>query len=452
MPNNLLLIKHIKDIIPLVFQEAPENCTIDVFDKNSVSTIYMNIIQNNIFEQLVVLNFNETIPNLKNKCKKLSKLLNKEVTLFEDGNTKTIYWFEGLKGTSRTELKQEGSDAEKRIQKLKSDTRLPNWLDSFIFKNLNAKYAPDFEKFDYNLEHSEEELLIYLGTYFPRSYAESFCIFEDLLGNKILKSKLMENKELNILDIGCGTGGNLMGLITLINKYFPSTFTLNIWAIDGNQNALKILNRIIKKFKQHSRISINQNIIPGKFKDTKELKKIIQNIPCQSFDFIMSFKTICEIISKGKGKLNNSYFEIFKHVCPMLNDNGLFLLLDVTTRTEHSGYFPILLNEQARNFTKSYNEFKILAPLSCNTYSNICNNKCFYQQDFSVSHKQKINDISRVAYKIIGRTIFIESLTMNYKKNKFIINWKRFSNEFENNGCCLNSLNESGYFDAFKIS
>ena len=48
---------------------------------------------------------------------------------------------------------------------------LPFYLDNLIYGEFfGAQYMPDYQRYEYNLDLSEEELLIYLGTYFPRSY------------------------------------------------------------------------------------------------------------------------------------------------------------------------------------------------------------------------------------------------------------------------------------------
>ena len=49
---------------------------------------------------------------------------------------------------------------------------LPQWVDDLIFDELKAEYAPDHIRFEYNLNLDSKEVLTYLGTYFPRSYAE----------------------------------------------------------------------------------------------------------------------------------------------------------------------------------------------------------------------------------------------------------------------------------------
>lgn len=48
---------------------------------------------------------------------------------------------------------------------------------------------------------------LYLGTYFPRSYAESYDIATDLFKNENYKLAIHKLEEVNILDFCCGTMG-----------------------------------------------------------------------------------------------------------------------------------------------------------------------------------------------------------------------------------------------------
>lgn len=52
---------------------------------------------------------------------------------------------------------------------------LPEWLDNHIYNNLDAIYHPEFRDL-LVIEWDRNELLKYLGTYFPRSYAEAMNI------------------------------------------------------------------------------------------------------------------------------------------------------------------------------------------------------------------------------------------------------------------------------------
>ena len=55
---------------------------------------------------------------------------------------------------------------------------LPKWLDDLIFGILSAKYSKK-NKDLVVLEWEKNEVLCYLGTYFPRSFAESYHIFSN---------------------------------------------------------------------------------------------------------------------------------------------------------------------------------------------------------------------------------------------------------------------------------
>ena len=82
---------------------------------------------------------------------------------------------------------------------------LPKWLDDLIYKQLGAKYCrsnSDMTVIDWD----KNDVLNYLGTYFPRSYAESYCIFSDYF--KTHSEQFAGKEEISIFDFGCGTGDN----------------------------------------------------------------------------------------------------------------------------------------------------------------------------------------------------------------------------------------------------
>ncbi len=345
--------------------------------------------------------------------KRLQSFLGKPIYMI--GNH--IYWFEG---NGRNEIELTDSDisinnSEDNIDYLKTRTVLPAWLDDFIFDQLNAEYEPDFKRYDYNLYLTKEENLKYLGTYFPRSYAESFCIFDNIFQNSKYQNSLFENKSLNILSVGCGTGGDIFGLLTTIIKYCHNVSNIRIWAIDGNEDALVLLEKIIEQFRKTTTKTIKLHTLKQIFYSVDDID--IQQINQRKFDFILSFKMICEIITTGTDSINNSYYDFVMKFTPFLTSKGLCVLLDVTTKTEHNTSFnPILMNRQVNQALLKLEEFQTLLPLPCNFYERNCMEQCFSQQKFQITHKQKINDISKVCYRIIGRARFISSI-VNCRKN-----------------------------------
>jgi hypothetical protein len=166
----------------------------------------------------------------------------------------------------------------------------------------------------------------------------------------------------------------------------------------------------------------------------------------------MSFKAIGEIISNVKSKNPNGYLDLTSFFCPLLNETGLLLVLDVTTKAKNDIYLPILLNEQVRRFTKSSEQFSILSPVSCNFLSHKCTVECFYYHEFTVSHHGRSKDVSRVVYKIIGRTAFVKRISQDFKVGKFVINWKLFDQQDELRCYCPYTTNEKLLIDSYKLS
>ena len=120
--------------------------------------------------------------------------------------------------------------------------RLPKWLDNLIFNELGAKYYPRYADMT-NVDDDKEKTLNYLGTYFPRSFAEAYCIFNDFFKKHSFDYK--DKTEFSVFDFGCGTGGEIVGLLTALNEHFPSLKKVHIIALDGNQFALSIYDKII---------------------------------------------------------------------------------------------------------------------------------------------------------------------------------------------------------------
>lgn len=316
------------------------------------------------------------------------------------------YWFEGEEKSRKTldNIVNDKSPIQLK-EKLKINTRLPSWLDNFIFNTLNAEYAPDFQRFEYNLNLTREDNQRYLGTYFPRSYAETFCIFDNLFHNETVKSYYTQLNEISILSVGCGSGGDLLGLLTAINKHFQPINKMNVVAIDGNSDALSLSSQIIGQASQQFHKEIV--FIKKQLVFEKDTVADMQS----SFDFIITSKMINEIINKGNGRMDNSYYDFATTYSPMLKDYGLMMLLDVTTKVGISEFCPILLNKQINQFIHKHPDFVSIIPIPCVGNEN-CQVQCFSQKEFSVSHSKCANDKSRVTYRILVKRTLSQKLKL----------------------------------------
>lgn len=387
-----VLVKHIKQI----FEALKINVKYSVYD--SVNDVLPGWLQSVELTNEFVVCCEATFDKYS-----LQGFIHKE--LFNKDNH--YYWFEGelIKGNVPTNEIIASPSVAQLKHKLKSSTRLSAWLDNYIFGTLKAQYAPDFQRFEYNLNLSHEENLKYLGTYFPRSYAETFCIFDNIFANDVIKTKYALIDEVSILSVGCGTGGDIAGLITVLNKYFSSVKKVNVVAVDGNKDALEILSQIIQKQKQQLRKEINLTTRQVTF---DAITPINTNA---SFDFLITSKFINEIINKGNGSLDNSYYDFARSFTPMLNKNGIMMILDVTTKVGVSEFCPILLNRQINKFVNEYPDFVSIIPIPCIGKDN-CHEQCFSQKEFSVLHSKVTNDKSRVAYRILVKKEFLQTLQL----------------------------------------
>lgn len=419
------LIKHIREI----FNSLGEAVSFEVFDcRFDTLPKWTKYIQ--LTHEFIVCCQNISLKQ------RLQVFIGK--TIFENG--KYLYWFEGERIIEQDNSSVHGENRieEEKIEYLKTDTRLPDYIDDFIFNKLNAIYAPDFQRFEYNLDLTGEEIRKYLGTYFPRSYAESFCIFDNLFQNKGYHKKISDYKKLNILSVGCGTGGDIIGLITAIEKHFPNVLEVSILAIDGNKKALSILEQIIDRIKNQSSKKINLKTKQTVFSSFS--KFVFENDTNLTFDFILSFKLINEIISMGKGILDNSYYDFVIKFLPLLSDKGIFLLLDVTTKIKHATYNPILMNKQVNQAIRELQKYSTLIPIPCSEFGGVCNYDCFYQKTFFVTHSKHTNDKSKVAYRLLVSQNFKEEMNLKVNKSKQLINDEKVCPFTENGEFALDAF------------
>ena len=257
---------------------------------------------------------------------------------------------------------------------------LPKWLDSFIFDDLSACYCRQ-NKDMVVLEWDKDEIKKYLGTYFPRSYAESFCIFSNYLSKE---SRVYKNcQELSIFDFGCGTGGELIGFIMAVVNHLPNIKKIVIRALDGNTYALRDLECILEKTSQVLHLDIESYLIPFIIDDFYDMK-MVDNIITQSYDFIISFKAICEFVTKQQFEQQNPYEHIINLFMPKLSSKGVICLADITSFNAVSqDWLPIMLDNAAK---------------TCNVdilYQNIG-----FNEDYHISQRCYTNDISKIAWRI----------------------------------------------------
>ena len=258
---------------------------------------------------------------------------------------------------------------------------LPTWLDKLIFQKMGAKFCrsnADMTVIDWD----KADMLKYLGTYFPRSYAESYCIFKDYFAKE--PSNWENRSEVSVFDFGCGTGGEIIGLIFSLAECFPKIKTIKIKGLDGNFCALRLLENIIQEISNKTDLRIDFKASALKIDDIYDMT-IINNVLRNKYDIIMSFKAICEFVSKKQFEERNPYQYLPIVLKDRLNDNGILLLEDVTTYNNTlREWLPKMMD---RGLNASHCQIK---------YQNEGYNQCFL-----VTHSHRKDDKSKVAWRII---------------------------------------------------
>lgn len=258
--------------------------------------------------------------------------------------------------------------------------QLPDWLDNCIFGDLSAKYCrskSDMQVIDWD----KNDLLNYLGTYFPRSYAEAYCIYSDYFQNNI--DVWGSREELSVFDFGCGTGGEIVGLLMAVNDNLPNVKAVSVLPFDGNQDALKLFEKVAKQLKAHISFELRYRVLPFVVEDFYDLS-VLDGV-LGKYDIIMSFKAICEFVSKERFEQCNAYAHISKCLLPRLPPGGIMLLVDVTTYSSVSQeWLPRMIDSGLAQ-----------------SDAVVVSQNSGYNQSFYVSHSHCKEDKSKVAWRII---------------------------------------------------
>lgn len=258
---------------------------------------------------------------------------------------------------------------------------LPKWLDEYIFHELGASFEPARQEMVVR-EWSREQLLKYLGTYFPRSFAESYSIFSRYFreGGRNFKNRNM----LKILDFGCGTGGETLGLLTAVSEHLPFIKEIELQLLDGNPASLRILEEILEAFRSRHLLRVFSRSTPMNIEDADDLQIVFENID-EKFDIIVAFKSICEFASKGQFGNENPYRVLLEKFVKKVATDGIICLADITARNEtQAQWLPVLMDK---------------ACAACKTKIVMQNED--YQEIFCVSHSRRGRDTSKLAWRFL---------------------------------------------------
>ena len=290
---------------------------------------------------------------------------------------------------------------------------IPQWLDKIIFDDFEAIYEPRPSEVVYNPDQPYDFVKLYLGTYFPRSYAEAYGITSQILSIEGFVNHLIELEEINLLDFCCGTGGEIIGTVVALQSKLPNLKRVNVDAFDANVDAIRFLYHLISSVNNASENKVEININPQciYIESEQEIMDIVNLLNVQ-YHFMMSFKAINEFV-QHKTFNTNAYELVASHLLPLLSQYGVFIMSDVATRSSNSSmFYPQMMNMGLNNFIKKTLLYKSIIPATCFIHEGNCSG-CYMQDIFYVSHRKKNRDISKIAYRVLCKSDFATELQAN---------------------------------------
>lgn len=257
--------------------------------------------------------------------------------------------------------------------------RLPDWLDSLIYEDIGAVYCKD----DFNMpviDWPQKQARKCLGTYFPQSYAESYCIFTEYL--KAHRDEYADKPQLSICDFGCGTGGSTMGLLDAIEEQLPTVSEIHVKGVDGDKYALGVFESLLNRWPNGRKITLEFGVVQDEIDDVYDLD-VVTKVLGNQYDFVIMFKVISEFVMNRQFGTSNPYAQVVRSFLPILKESGIMCLADVTTRFGWE-WIPHIIDKGI------YGE----------DVEVISQNFGFYEP-FCVTHSHAQDDLSKIAWRII---------------------------------------------------
>ena len=243
----------------------------------------------------------------------------------------------------------------------------------------------DYEKARSNLKNNHKENQEYLGTYFPRTALESFSIFHYLADTvSILREGLANKSCLKVLDLGCGTGGELLGLLGAVRRICGADAPrVCIYAVDGNDDALKMADQVVAEFCARTAMHVDATFVRSVIEEGGfPAEQIAQE---GVFDIILTSKFLNEV----NDQFAHPYFRFAESFLPLLAEDGIAVFMDVTC-SRSGKWIGIQMFDELGQFQRRESEFRTLFPMVCNNQT-CCRNGCR-------SFPQLVFDFNNVGY------------------------------------------------------
>ena len=206
--------------------------------------------------------------------------------------------------------------------------RLPYWLEKQLILLENSYKA--FKNTNVQLSYTENDefwKVYYQVRYFPRTLCETYFVFNEEFSN----SHLNNQDEISILSIGCGSGGDIIGLLMALDSRLSKETSVSIVVYEVNDYAFGCLKNNLKL------------AMPSLSHIKTDIAKIIRNktpikidgdfdeIQNKEYDYILCSKMVNEVMRTEFRDVVNNW-------------NGQDILLDRIKELEQNRFFQIYLS------------------------------------------------------------------------------------------------------------
>lgn len=276
-------------------------------------------------------------------------------------------------------------------------------LHNYIYNEMEVENDPNYTEVRSNLKNGEEENLNYIGTYFPRSFKESYQIYKDIFSDEDIFNEFNKKHNIDILDIASGTGGNLFGLLQVLTEEFKNKI-ITIISIDGNEDALKKQLELFEqrdKFLDTKSDILNLVQIRMVFKNKERINQILSAGKIK-YDIIHSFKFLNELYNDNYTENQGSYKVMLECCENKLKENGVLCLVDVTCKIPNEDYMSIIMNKECRDYLiENDSNLSYILPVCCSKNYLQCEKTedCFSRYDIDVNIQDEIIT-SKINYKL----------------------------------------------------
>ena len=414
--SNLFLYLNLKDGIIKEYDESYDN------NISYILELYIHIFN-------CSLNISLQGVGYKNKIKKFQLVIDQITNVFND-------FIEDVEIKGRP------------IREEAIELKLPKFLDDFIFLQCNAKYNVDHVAVTQNVDNDTNKNLNYLGTYFPRSYSESYIILNDLLSSKIIREAFNQKETVRVLSIGSGTGADIFGVLhALIDNKLVRDKIIYIDSYEGNSDALSTQKKITELFNKEFLLDIKLNGYEKRFTTTNIFNEIVD--AKKTYDIIITFKFINELY-RNQPQVSGLYRNYIQMASIQLNQDGICIIGEVCDSGGCNNFLPIIVANEIRDELKCNSSIKHILPKSCALWADKCSEDCFTGAIFRVKHTNNLEGKdNKLSFRVFAKEEFANSIIAEYNsdisykishatKNPICSNGIRIKYDTNQNGLFLN--------------